>query len=732
MTDMACEKQRFSKNITKFFSLILLLPLAILAIIYIAGCAQNKRYEPAGERSIVSARETRPVAAGKFRAVALADLDNDGHIDVLAGGSSPKALAISYGDGRGGMSSPQYLALKGEVQSIAVADVNEDGLKDIIISVQRGRTGIRVWQNRLTRDWTKAAGPIEINNYQGLASADINGDGHLDVVAANASSDTKGGIQVWLGDGKGDWTVETGPTITGRYMDVILADFNEDGILDLAGAGWGIYGSLRVWLGDGTGNWSSTSPLIQGSYYGLGVGDIDHDGHMDILAATYRAGIQIFIGDGKGTFVRAPSPQVEGTFWDIIPVDLDGDGILDLAASSLESAGIKAWINRGQNTWSPLGGRFPSTGTFYDLAIADLNRDGYQDICAASFGEGIKFWQGKGEISVGYLSQKMKPSSISDEKGIEAFEENNVYTTLSGFPEYKIDPGDILEITLWTGTTATREEVLIRPDGKISFGFVEDLYVKGLTPTQLDNILTQQFKQYVKQPRIDVVVKKFNSKFVTLAGAIGVGLRAGVGTGAGKYALTGKVSMLEMVSRAGGPTRDANLREVRVRRKEGQTITLDLSRAIFQGDISQDIILDAGDMVFLPALIKDANRVYVFGEIEEPGMYTFTGSDFRIFDAISKAGGPTVFATGESTKIVRGDITQPEIISVDLKRLVEQGDQTQNVLLASGDLVFVPRSFMGDVNLFWKRIRPLFELIIAPARIVNEYDDAIDTLEGED
>jgi hypothetical protein len=64
-------------------------------------------------------------------------------------------------------------------------------------------------------------------------------------------------------------------------------------------------------------------------------------------------------------------------------------------------------------------------------------------------------------------------------------------------------------------------------------------------------------------------------------------------------------------------------------------------------------------------------------------------------------------------------------------RGVSQGDQTQNVILASGDLVYVPRRFWGDVNVFWQRIKPLFELIIAPARIVNDYDDALDALSGD-
>ncbi|UCH19963.1 MAG: VCBS repeat-containing protein [Deltaproteobacteria bacterium] len=710
-----------------------MLPIFLAVALFSIGCSQNKSYQPPAERQPISYEERRPVSSGKYRAVALADLDNDGNLDVVAGGSSPPTLAISYGDGRGGMSSPEFLSSKGDVQSLAIADFNEDGLMDIVISAQRGTAGIKIWQNRSRQKWIKTAGPIEINNYQGLASGDVNGDGHFDIVAANASSDTQGGIQVWLGDGNGNWPAETGPTITGKYMDVALADFNEDGILDLAAAGWGIYGALRIWLGNGSGNWSATPPLSNGSNYGVSVGDLNRDGHMDILAATYRAGVHIFLGDGTGAFVKTMSPQQEGSFWDIVPVDLDGDGVLDLVASSLDSNGIKAWRNEGPGSWAEIQGRFPSFGSYYGLALADLNQDGYDDICAASLGEGVKIWKGSGSSGLGHSTPKRKPLSSPEEKAvIETIEENAVYTTTSGFPEYKVGPGDILEITLWQGTTAKREEVLIRPDGKVSFGFVEDLYVKGLTTTQLDDLLTRLFKEYVKQPRLDVVVKEFNSKSVTLTGAVGRRTKAGgVASGAGEYPLQGKVSLLELVSKAGGPTPDANLREVRVRRQDGQSISLDLNKAIFQGDPSQNVILDAGDLVFIPTLDQEANRVYVFGEVKEPGLYTFTRSDMRLFDAISKAGGPTVFATEESTKIVRGDVTHPEILSVDLKQLIEQGDQTQNILLASGDLVYVPRRFWGDVNIFWQRIKPLFELVFSPANIINEYDEALDALSGE-
>ena len=294
---------------------------------------------------------------------------------------------------------------------------------------------------------------------------------------------------------------------------------------------------------------------------------------------------------------------------------------------------------------------------------------------------------------------------------------------VNGVAEYKIGPDDILGITLWEGTTPKKEEILVRPDGKISFGFVQDLPVQGLTPSELDQLLTTNFREYVRNPRIDVVVKKYGSKFVRLVGAVAY---HGSGSGPGRYNLRGKTTVLDVITRAGGPTKDANLRNVRIRHENGQSVTLNLYKTILQGDQGQNLVLDAGDLVFLPTLNESGNRIYVFGEVEKPGAYTFTSTQMRLLDVIAKAGGATIFASTSNTKIVRGDPTQPEIMNADLKQLLERGDQSQNIVLASGDLVYVPRNGFGEIKLFQERIRPLFDLIIYPARAVNEWDRAND------
>ncbi|MDM8535891.1 FG-GAP-like repeat-containing protein [Desulfobacterales bacterium HSG17] len=659
-------------------------------------------------------------SSGKYRGLVIADMDNDGNPDMIGGASSPGNVAIWYGDGTGHMSQPVFLPIKGDVRSVAVGDVNEDGLKDIIFSIRKESSGIKVWLNQFQRKWVKGLSPIEGNNYEGVLTADVNGDGHIDIIAANATTDSQAGIQVWKGDGKGNWPLESGPAAQGLFMDIVCRDFNNDGILDIAGSGWGIYGSLRIWLGNNMGGWTAQLPLEPGSYYALSSADINNDGHLDILAGTYKSGIKIFSGNGKGEFHLTKSPADTGSFWKVLGADLDGDGIQDIIAGSSDSSGLRAWLGKGFGQWEQVHA-FPDSGIYYAMCIADVNKDGHNDLGAASFGEGIKLWPGKGGFikNNGDYAETQEISGIENSQGIQIPDENDVFTSISGFPEYKIGPGDILEITMWKRSVGTKEEILVRPDGKISFGFVENLEVTGLTATQLDNLLTDDLKRYIKHPQMDVIVRKYQSKFVTFAGEIYTNVT--FRSGPGRYELTGKVSLLEMLSKVGGPTQNANLRDVRIRNKNGQSFSVDLYKTINFGDSSQDVVINDGDLIVIPAITREANRVYVFGEVIKPGVYTFSGSEMHLFDAISQAGGVSIFATSASTKIVRGDITRPEVISADLKALMEKGDRTQDIALANGDLVYVPRSFVGDVNVFVKQISPLINLIFTPARFRDEY-----------
>lgn len=720
---------------------ILILVIAIL--LSFSGCktAEKKADSKPVPKAKSPAVSGSIALSGKYRTLTVADLNSDGKMDIVGGVVGRPSIAIWYGQGGGYASEPEYLPFKADVHSVAAADVNGDGLKDLIMAVQQEISGIMVWLNSSDGVWERAEQPTKINEYQSVKTADVNLDGHMDIVAANSTTDIHGGIQLWMGNGKGDWRFEAGPTITGKYMDAIVADFNEDGRPDIAGSGWGTYGSLRVWLGEGTGGWRATEVISKGSFYRLTPGDINGDGHLDIIAGTYRSGVRVFVGDGRGGFNEVPGPsQAEITmqgsgvdegitfdkmrkansYWQAVPLDSDRDGNMEIFAGSPEDKGIKHWELSLNGTWSEIGEQLPETGTFYDIFVADLDKDGFDEIFAASFGEGIKVWSTRhGEIAAKDLRMRKRVGIVGKKLILEHVQENDVFVMVDGQPEYKIGPGDFIEITNWQGVEAKKEEVRVTADGKISIGFIEDLEATGLTERQLDEKITRLLQRYIKNPSIDVRVKEYRSHTVLVLGAI----ITGEDSGPGRYVLSGRTTVLEAISIAGGPRLDANLGDIKVRSTDGKSTTLNLFKTMIEGDQSQNVLIDNEDMVYVPQITNEDNRVYVFGEVNNPGIVTFKGGQLSMFDAIAQAGGVTVFAHEEDTRIVRGDISRPEVILADYEKLIEEGDYTQNVDLINGDLVYVPRSAMGSVNRFVKRIQPLLELIYIPGRIARDIED---------
>ncbi|MEW6077762.1 MAG: FG-GAP-like repeat-containing protein [Thermodesulfobacteriota bacterium] len=705
----------------RFFAGVMIVILCAVALL--AGCAANH----SAVQPMVMFNAGTPITSGSYRCVVVADLNNDGFPDFAGGSSEPGGVSVWYKQKDANFLKPLALPIKGDIRSIDAADINGDGLKDIVCSVQRQSSGLMVWLNGPEGAWEKGQSPVHINNYEGIELADVNNDGFYDIVAANATADSHGGVQVWLGNGKGGWEVECGPTINGKFMDVCTADFNGDGLLDIAAAGWGTYGSVKVWFGDGKGKWSPASTVGQGEFYTITPGDINGDGFLDLMSGTYRSGVAVYAGNGRGEFSKMDGPVMEGSFWKAFPVKVDGDDRVDLLATSIENGGISCWRNKGAGSWGRLDDRFPTEGSYFDLAEMSLVEGGTPIILASSDGEGIRPFPVNPETSVDVADENAAGGSLRKElpDASDVFE-NEVFTTVNGIPEYKIGVMDLLAIDIWVPEGVRSDKVVVKPNGKISFNFVNNLYVVGMTPSMVEEELKRQLSRYIIDPQIDVTVEQYKSKFVTVMGpGSDTALDRQVGGGI-KY-LTGKTKLLEVLAGGGLLAETADLNNIQIRRKNGSIVVkADIFKAITQGDRSQDPVLDNEDLIFVPRMAEGSSRVYVFGEVNKPGRYSFSGSSMKLFDAIAQAGGPTIFGRPEETRIVRGDITSPEVIAANVRSLVEQGSQAQNLDLVNGDLVYIPRSSIGSVKLFVDQIRPIFNLISMPTRSYEEIDDLND------
>src|SRR5262249_7957070 len=162
---------------------------------------------------------------------------------------------------------------------------------------------------------------------------DVDGDGHLDVIASYES-----GPRVWRGDGEGHWhDYSRGlPTSSagGYYRGLAIGDVDEDGRLDIAVAH--IRNGPEIYLQTKNGTWQ-TAPRPQSIKAGataVALGDLDGDGHLDLVVGgrksdTAQNGLFVFLGNGRAgwTDVRTDLPSDELTFiWGISLADVDGDG----------------------------------------------------------------------------------------------------------------------------------------------------------------------------------------------------------------------------------------------------------------------------------------------------------------------------------------------------------------------------------------------------------------------
>ncbi len=301
--------------------------------------------------------------------------------------------------------------------------------------------------------------------------------------------------------------------------------------------------------------------------------------------------------------------------------------------------------------------------------------------------------------------------------------ENSTFKEINGIAEYRIGPLDELEISSRVGDKVTTSSVTINSRGRISYSFIDDLEAAGLTPSQLDEQLTGKLSGYIKKPRIDILVKEFKSKNALVLGELANirGTLYGAKGASGKIYLKGKTTLMDLIALAGGYTVDADIKKVKLIR-HGKTYVINLYDIIQKGNEKLNVIIDDGDVVDIPELPQYGERVYVMGEVASQGVYALEDAQ-DLLAAISLAGSITRLAKEENTLIIRSyeQGKKPLVIMADLKALFRKADISQNIGLQDGDLVYVPRMLIGDINDWIANTMPLLDFLLYPARFEDEY-----------
>jgi len=273
------------------------------------------------------------------------DINNDGIMDVGIADHC-RGVFVFLGDGEGNWKNASAGLPTIGCEDFAFGDFNNDGCLDVAV-VAASEEGVRAYTGNCKGVWQESSAGLDGSEWgNAVVTADIDGDDNTDIIAAHAS-----GPRVWLGDGAGGWTGASeglpAPEIHGLYWGIAVGDVNGDGKLDIA-SGAAIPGA-EVFIqekGESGPKWRKANEgIIPLNALGVALGDLDNDGHVDLVVAGKANleeiggvyGVYPFFGDGNGnwTFVENTGLPVDGRerTWGVALPDIDKDGVLDVAVA---------------------------------------------------------------------------------------------------------------------------------------------------------------------------------------------------------------------------------------------------------------------------------------------------------------------------------------------------------------------------------------------------------------
>ncbi|MDB6125671.1 MAG: Polysaccharide export protein [Pedosphaera sp.] len=272
-----------------------------------------------------------------------------------------------------------------------------------------------------------------------------------------------------------------------------------------------------------------------------------------------------------------------------------------------------------------------------------------------------------------------------------------------------LGPGDALNFSMFINDAAEqpRENVVIGPDGRISYLQAQDIMAAGLTIDELRTKMDVELGKFYRSPKTIIFPAAMHSKKYFVLGAI---------VNKGVFTFDRPLTVIEAIARAGGletgvfernTVETADLSHSFLVR-QGKRIPVDFQKLFQHGDLSQNIALEPNDYLYFAS--ASANEVYVLGEVLAPGTMPLTGNATTIA-AITTRGGFTSKAYKTRVLIIRGSLTHPETFVVNTSEILDA--KAKDFKLQPKDIIYVaPRPWHKVEELLDDATRAFIEGVV--------------------
>lgn len=263
---------------------------------------------------------------------------------------------------------------------------------------------------------------------------------------------------------------------------------------------------------------------------------------------------------------------------------------------------------------------------------------------------------------------------------------------------YKIEPGDVLYVTVSPADEITRE-VTVNPGGEISLPLAGVVRAAGLTPGRLAEDIKRALLKYITNPDVSVTVRQYARRTIFITGEL---------KNTGGYVYKENMRLLELISQAGGFTDRADRKNVKILRGEGsgrKTFRVDVEELARSGDFSKDFELAPGDIVEVAAGFK---KISVLGDVRNPGNYDYR-EGLKVVEAVSIAGGFLDTARIKEVSVLRKQGADTKSFTVDLDAILKGGKS--DFALSPEDTIYIPRKTISSAVWWVTNIMPWLSLI---------------------